>query len=48
MRALWVTVALGPDADLAVPGHYIATAHRSFSDDPRQVAVDVNAWSTPG
>jgi len=45
MRALGVTVALGPDADIAVPGYYIASAHRSFSVDPRQVAVDVNAWN---
>jgi beta-N-acetylhexosaminidase len=45
MRALGVNVALGPDADLAVPGYYIATSHRSFSADPREVGVDVNAWS---
>jgi beta-N-acetylhexosaminidase len=45
MRALGVNVALGPDADIAVPGYYIATAHRSFSADPRQVALDVNAWN---
>jgi len=45
MKALGVTVALGPDADIAVPGYYIAAAHRSFSVDPRQVGVDVNAWN---
>jgi len=45
MKALGVTVALSPDADIAVPGYYIATAHRSFSDDPQQVAVDANAWN---
>lgn len=45
MRALGVNVALGPDADIAVPGYYIATTHRSFSADPRQVAVAVNAWN---
>lgn len=45
MRALGVNVALGPDADVAVPGYYIATAHRSFSADPRRVAVAVNAWN---
>jgi len=45
MRALGVTVALGPDADIAVPGYYIATQHRSFSADPRRVAADVNAWN---
>lgn len=45
MRALGVTVDLGPDADIAVPGYFIATADRSFSDSPRQVGVDVNAWN---
>ena len=45
MRALGVTVALGPDTDIAVPGYFIAAAHRSFSVDPRQVGVDVNAWN---
>jgi len=45
MRALGVNVALGPDADVAVPGFYIATSHRSFSADPREVGVDVNAWN---
>jgi beta-N-acetylhexosaminidase len=45
MRALGVTVALSPDADIAVPGHFIAAAHRGFSDDPREVGVDVNAWN---
>jgi beta-N-acetylhexosaminidase len=45
MRALGVTVVLGPDADLAIPGYFIASAHRSFSRDPQQVGVDVNAWN---
>jgi len=45
MRALGVTVALGPNADVAAPGYYIASAHRSFSGNPRQVGVDVNAWT---
>jgi beta-N-acetylhexosaminidase len=45
MKALGVNVALGPVADIAVPGYYIATTHRSFSADPRQVAVAVNAWN---
>ncbi len=45
MRALGVNVALGPDADVAVPGYYIATAHRSFSADPRRVAISVTAWN---
>ena len=44
MKALGVTVALGPDTDVAVPGYFIAASHRSFSADPRQVGVDVNAW----
>jgi len=44
MNALGVTVALGPDTDVAVPGYFIAASHRSFSADPRQVGVDVNAW----
>lgn len=45
MRALGVSVALGPDADIAVPGYYIASARRSFSGDPQHVAVAVNAWN---
>ena len=45
MKALGVTVALSPDTDIAVPGYYIATTHRGFSDDPQQVAVDANAWN---
>jgi beta-N-acetylhexosaminidase len=40
-----VNVALGPDTDVAVPGYYIAKAHRSFSADPQEVGADVNAWS---
>jgi len=45
MRALGVTVSLGPVADVAVPGYFIAASHRSFSGDPRQIGVDVNAWN---
>lgn len=45
MKALGVTVALGPVADVAVPGYFIADAQRSFSRDPQQVGVDVNAWN---
>jgi len=45
MRALGVNVALGPVTDVAVPGYYIATAGRSFSKDPKQVALAVNAWN---
>ena len=45
MKSLGVTVALGPDADIAVPGYYIAAAHRSFSVDPQQVGADVIAWN---
>jgi beta-N-acetylhexosaminidase len=44
MKALGVSVSLGPDTDIAVPGYFIATAHRSFSADPRQVGIDVDAW----
>jgi beta-N-acetylhexosaminidase len=44
MRALGVTMALGPVADLAIPGYFIAAAQRSFSQDPRQVGLDVSAW----
>jgi beta-N-acetylhexosaminidase len=45
MRALGVSVALGPDADIAVPGHFISAQRRSFSANPRQVGVAVNAWN---
>jgi beta-N-acetylhexosaminidase len=45
MKALGVTVALAPDTDIAVVGHFIAAAHRSFSADPGQVGVDVTAWN---
>lgn len=45
MRALGVSVALGPDADVAVPGYFISATHRSFSANPRQVGVAVNAWN---
>jgi beta-N-acetylhexosaminidase len=45
MKAMGVSVALGPDADLAVPGYFIAASHRSFSADPRRVGVAVNAWN---
>jgi len=45
MRALGVTVAFSPVADVAVPGYFIAKARRSFSQDPQRVGVDVNAWN---
>jgi beta-N-acetylhexosaminidase len=45
MRALGVGVDLAPDADIAVPGYFIAAEHRSFAGSPRQVGVDVNAWN---
>jgi beta-N-acetylhexosaminidase len=45
MRAIGVTVALSPDADVAAAGYFIAATHRSFSTDPTQVASDVNAWN---
>ncbi len=44
MRSLGVTMNLGPDADLAVPGHYIASLGRGFSDDPWHVAAAATAW----
>jgi len=36
---------LAPSTDVAVPGYYITTTHRSFSENPRKVGVDVNAWN---
>ena len=45
MRALGVTVALGPVADLAVPGYFIGDSDRAFSNDPRKVGVAVKAWN---
>ena len=45
MRALGVSMALAPDTDVATPGYFIAAAGRSFSGDPAQVGVDVNAWN---
>ena len=45
MRALGVSVALAPDADIAVPGYFISAQHRSFSADAQQVGVAVNAWN---
>ena len=45
MKTLGVSVAFGPDADIAVPGYFIATSHRSFSADPGQVGIDVDAWN---
>ena len=45
MRALGVGMDLAPDTDIAIPGYFIAAEHRSFSNDPRQVAIDVDAWN---
>jgi len=45
MRGLGVSVVLGPSADIAVPGYFISAAHRSFSKNPQEVAVAVNAWN---
>jgi beta-N-acetylhexosaminidase len=45
MRALGVAVNLAPDTDIAVPGYFIATEHRSFSSDSQQVGADANAWN---
>jgi beta-N-acetylhexosaminidase len=44
MKALGGECVAGPETDIAVAGHFIATAHRSFSADPRQVGIDVDAW----
>jgi beta-N-acetylhexosaminidase len=45
MKALGVTVALAPDTDIAVAGHFIAATDRSFSADPGQVGADATAWN---
>lgn len=45
MKALGVNVSLSPVTDVAIPGYFIAATHRSFSESPRQVGVDVNAWA---
>jgi beta-N-acetylhexosaminidase len=44
MKALGVDMSLSPDTDVAVQGYFIAATQRSFSGNPAQVAVDVNAW----
>lgn len=44
MRRLGVRMDLGPVADLAVPGYYIASLDRAFSRDPQRVARLVRAW----
>ncbi len=43
MKDLHVNVALAPDADLAVPGSYIAGDHRAFSADPTAAGRDAAA-----
>lgn len=45
MRALGVTVAVGPVADVAAPGYFIAMSKRSFSENPQKVGIAVNAWN---
>ena len=46
MKALHVDVALAPDADLAIPGHYIASDARAFSSDPGAAGRDAAALAT--
>ena len=45
MKALHVDVDLAPDADLGIPGYYIASLDRAFSADPAVVARDARAWA---
>lgn len=45
MKALGVDTNLAPVADLAIPGYYIASLERGFSDDPTVVAAAVKAWN---
>jgi beta-N-acetylhexosaminidase len=45
MKGLGVGMDLAPDMDIAVPGYFIATEHRSFSNDPQQVAISGDAWN---
>jgi len=44
MHALGVDVDLAPDADLLVPGYFIAEEHRAFDRRTWKVAKYVNAW----
>jgi beta-N-acetylhexosaminidase len=45
MKALHVDTDLAPDADLAIPGYYIASMGRGFSANPSVVAADVISWN---
>jgi beta-N-acetylhexosaminidase len=44
MKQLGVDMDLAPDADLYVPGHYIAEVHRAFASSPAVDADYANAW----
>ncbi|MEI8080658.1 MAG: glycoside hydrolase family 3 N-terminal domain-containing protein [Actinomycetes bacterium] len=46
MKALGLNVSFAPDADIAVPGSFIATEQRAFSPDPVTDAKYVTAWNT--
>ena len=46
MKALHVDVDLAPDADLAVPGSFIASDNRAFSADPAAAGRDAAAVIT--
>ena len=45
MKALHVDVDLAPDADLGIPGYYIASLDRAFSADPGE---SLHAMQGPG
>lgn len=44
LHSLGVDVDLAPDADLLVPGYFIAEEHRAFDAHAWRVAKYVNAW----
>jgi beta-N-acetylhexosaminidase len=46
MKALHVDADLAPDADLTVPGSYIAADNRAFSADPNAAGRDAAAFAT--
>ena len=46
MKRLGVDMAFSPVADLNIPGQFIATQSRAFSDDPKRVGNAAVAWAT--
>ena len=44
MKRLGVDTELAPDADLLVPGNFIAAEHRAFASSPQIDGRFVNAW----